>query len=100
MPELPEVETIRQQLRSGSDTVPSLVGQRIVGVSLKWPKHIKEPSVSSFRRQIRGRSIRDVGRRGKFLLIPPDERHLAVHFMISGELTMGDVDSLRASCDT
>ncbi|MFQ5922448.1 MAG: DNA-formamidopyrimidine glycosylase family protein, partial [Anaerolineales bacterium] len=38
MPELPEVETIRRQLRSGSDDVPSLVGQRIEGVSLRWPR--------------------------------------------------------------
>ncbi len=99
MPELPEVETIRQQLRTGSDTVPSLVGQRIAGVSLKWPKHIKEPSVSTFRRQIRSRFVQDVSRRGKFLLIPLDERTLAIHLMMSGDLRMVEADRPRGKFD-
>ncbi|MEE9217162.1 MAG: DNA-formamidopyrimidine glycosylase [Anaerolineales bacterium] len=99
MPELPEVETIRLQLRSGSAAVPSLVGQRIEGVSLRWPRHIVEPSVSTFRKRIRGRSIQDVRRRGKFILIPLDERTLAIHLMMSGDLRMADSDSARGKFD-
>ncbi len=99
MPELPEVETIRRQLRSGSDAVPSLVGQRIEGVSLRWPRHIIEPSVSTFRKQIRGRSVQDVSRRGKFILIPLDERTLAIHLMMSGDLRMANSDRPRGKFD-
>ena len=99
MPELPEVETIRQKLRRGSDVVPSIVGQRIEGVSLRWPRHIKQPSVSTFRKQIRGRSVQDVNRRGKFILIPLDERTLAIHLMMSGDLRMADADSARGKFD-
>jgi formamidopyrimidine-DNA glycosylase len=88
MPELPEVETIRVKLRSGAAGSPSLVGQRIRNVSLRWPRHIKSPAVSTFRRHIRGREIQDVQRRGKYILIPLDERTLAIHLMMSGDLRM------------
>ena len=99
MPELPEVETIRLQLSRGSDEVPSLVGQRIEGVSLRWPRHIVEPAVSTFRKQIRGRSIQDVRRRGKFILIPLNGRTLAIHLMMSGDLRMADSASPRGRYD-
>lgn len=99
MPELPEVETIRQKLRSGSAGVPSLVGQRIQGVSLRWPRHIVKPSVPTFRKRIRGRTVQDVDRRGKFILIPLDERTLAIHLMMSGDLRMANSDSPRGKFD-
>lgn len=99
MPELPEVETIRLHLRRGSDEEPSLVGQRIEGVSLRWPRHIVEPAVSTFRKQIRGRTVQDVTRRGKFILIPLDGRTLAIHLMMSGDLRIADSASPRGRFD-
>jgi len=99
MPELPEVETIRIKLRRGSADVPSLVGQRIKNVSLRWPRHIVEPAVSTFRKQIRGRSIQDVQRRGKFVLIPLDGRTLAIHLMMSGDLRMVESSTPRGRFD-
>ena len=99
MPELPEVETIRLHLRRGSDEEPSLVGQRIEGVSLRWPRHIVEPAVSTFRKQIRGRTVQDVRRRGKFILIPLDGRTLAIHLMMSGDLRIADSASPRGRFD-
>jgi len=99
MPELPEVETIRIKLRQGSAKVPSLVGQRIKNVSLRWPRHIVEPAVSTFRKQIRGRSIQDVQRRGKFVLIPLDGRTLAIHLMMSGDLRMVESSTPRGRFD-
>ena len=99
MPELPEVETIRQQLRSGSEAVPSLIGQRIEGVSLLWPRHVVEPAVSTFRKNIRGRTVQDVRRRGKFILIPLDKGTLAIHLMMSGDLRMIESDSPRGRFD-
>ncbi|MFQ5942124.1 MAG: bifunctional DNA-formamidopyrimidine glycosylase/DNA-(apurinic or apyrimidinic site) lyase [Anaerolineales bacterium] len=99
MPELPEVETIRQNLRSGIDGAPSLVGQRIAGVSLRWPRHIVKPAVSTFRKQIRGLTVQDVQRRGKFVLIALDGRTLAVHLMMSGDLRMADSARPRGRYD-
>ena len=40
-----------------------------------------------------------MGRRGKFLLIPLDERTLAIHLMMSGDLRMVDGDSPRGKYD-
>ncbi len=99
MPELPEVETIRMKLRRGSADVPSLVGQRIKNVSLRWPRHIVRPAVSTFRKQIRGRAVQDVQRRGKFVLIPLDGRTLAIHLMMSGDLRMVDSSTPRGRFD-
>jgi formamidopyrimidine-DNA glycosylase len=99
MPELPEVETIRLHLRAGSEEVPPLVGQRIESVSLRWPRHIVEPAVSTFRKQIRGRSVQDVQRRGKYILIPLDGRILAIHLMMSGDLRMAKPTSPRGKFD-
>lgn len=88
MPELPEVETIRQVLLSGVGGAPALPGQRISGVSLRWPRHIVTPSVSTFRRRVRDQVIRDVRRRAKFILIPLERDTLIVHLMMSGDLGM------------
>ena len=96
MPELPEVETIRQRLRRGP---PSLVGQRIERVSLRWPRHIVAPSVSTFRRRMRGRTIQEVERRGKFVLFPLDEGVLAIHLMMSGDLRLAEPDAPRERFD-
>ncbi|MFQ5923204.1 MAG: DNA-formamidopyrimidine glycosylase, partial [Anaerolineales bacterium] len=79
--------------------VPSLVGQRIEGVSLRWPRHIVEPAVSTFRKQIRGRAVQDVRRRGKFIVIPLDGRTLAIHLMMSGDLKMAESTSPRGRFD-
>ncbi len=85
MPELPEVETIVRKLRDGGET-PALPGMRIQKASIRWPKHIGAPSVSSFRRRIRGRVISDVQRRGKFLVLPLDKGTLLIHLRMSGDL--------------
>jgi formamidopyrimidine-DNA glycosylase len=99
VPELPEVETIRLALRDGVAGVPALIGQRIQSVSLRWPRHVVEPSVSSFRRRIRGRTIREVGRRAKFVLIELDRGYLIVHLMMSGDLAMAAPGTPRGPYD-
>ena len=62
MPELPEVETIRRELAS------KIVGHRLVGVELLWPKAVREPSPEEFCRRIAGQSIEGIGRRGKYMI--------------------------------
>jgi formamidopyrimidine-DNA glycosylase len=86
MPELPEVETIARQLRSGGSAHPPLPGRVIDAVTLRWPRHIAVPAASRFRREILGRTIRDVGRRGKYLVFPLDRGTLLIHLKMSGDL--------------
>ncbi|TET82666.1 MAG: DNA-formamidopyrimidine glycosylase [Anaerolineales bacterium] len=87
MPELPEVETIVRNLRRGNGASP-LPGQRIERVTIRWPRHIAEPSVSSFRRRIRDRVIIDVRRRGKYFVFPLDHGTLLIHLRMSGDLQL------------
>lgn len=85
MPELPEVEVIVKELR------PQLVGRRIVDVQTDWPKYFRLPTAEAdFRSCIRGRQIRAVGRRAKYILIHLSGAHLLlVHQKISGRLLVG-----------
>ncbi len=88
MPELPEVETIVRRLRDGWSEAPPLPGRRITSVTLRWPRHIATPSVPRFRRSIAGNHVRDVRRRGKYLVFPLDRGTLLIHLKMSGDLTL------------
>jgi formamidopyrimidine-DNA glycosylase len=86
MPELPEVETIARQLRSGGAGQPPLPGRVIDRVTLRWPRHIAAPPADRFRQEIVGRTIRDVDRRGKYLVFPLDRGTMLIHLKMSGDL--------------
>jgi formamidopyrimidine-DNA glycosylase len=88
MPELPEVETIRLALRQGVGGAPQLPGQRIEQVRLGWPRHVAAPSAAAFRQRIRGQTVGDVQRRGKYLVLPLNRDTLLIHLMMSGDLAM------------
>ena len=88
MPELPEVETIRRGLISGSGEVPSLVHQRITSVDLFWPKAVASPDPLQFIQGLQQREIVSLSRRGKFLLINLDHGTLIFHLRMSGDLRM------------
>jgi len=82
MPELPEVETFVRRLRA------PLVGRTITGVTLQWPRHVATPSPRQFARQIRGRRIESIGRRGKYLVFCLDGGVLLIHLKMSGDLAV------------
>jgi formamidopyrimidine-DNA glycosylase len=87
MPELPEVETIVRDLR------PQLAGRRIESVQLTRDPAIRKrlvryPNPTKFVRNLRGRTIRSVARRGKYLVMPLDNNgeRLVVHLGMTGHL--------------
>jgi formamidopyrimidine-DNA glycosylase len=87
MPELPEVETIVRDLR------PQLAGRRIESVHLTRDPAIRSrlvryPNPTKFVRRLRGRTIRSVERRGKYLVMPLDDNgeRLVVHLGMTGHL--------------
>jgi len=90
MPELPEVETIVRNLR------PLLIGKRILNADVHWARTIANPSANQFREQIRGKQIREVSRRGKFLIIElttlkgarEKPYNLLIHLRMSGDLAV------------
>lgn len=93
MPELPEVETIARTLRSGDSTRPPLPGRTIDRVTLLWPRHIATPSAPQFQSEIAGRTIREVDRRGKYLVFPLDRGTMLIHLKMSGDLTLAPTGS-------
>ncbi|MDY0408645.1 DNA-formamidopyrimidine glycosylase [Virgibacillus soli] len=80
MPELPEVETIRQTLKR------FVINKKIDKVSVYWPKIIKHPDdVEKFKHLLVGQTIYDIDRRGKFLLFQLDDYTLVSHLRMEGK---------------
>ncbi|HUV53407.1 MAG TPA: DNA-formamidopyrimidine glycosylase family protein, partial [Dehalococcoidia bacterium] len=83
MPELPEVETIVNDLR------PELVGHRFTGVSISWPRMVLQPSASEFQRRLPGQLIKEIARRGKYLVFRLDSGEaLILHLRMTGSLLL------------
>lgn len=79
MPELPEVEVTRRGIAPHLEGAV-LVDARLSGKALRWPA---PPDMAE---RLRGRRIRAVDRRGKYLLIETDGGWLIVHLGMSGSL--------------
>lgn len=79
MPELPEVETTRRGL------APHLIGQRI-RTAIVRNASMRVPVTRGLAERVRGATIRNVGRRGKYLLIDCGTGTLIVHLGMSGRL--------------
>ena len=83
MPELPEVETIKNEL------LPYLLGNRITGVTLFWAQIIRQPSVEEFCSRLLGQRITDINRRGKYLILGlTSGEALIIHLKMTGSLVL------------
>jgi formamidopyrimidine-DNA glycosylase len=90
MPELPEVETIARSLR------PQLVGRTILEADVRWARTLAMPSAKKFTELVRGQRVREVSRRGKFLILklisgrnPREEPYnILIHLRMSGDLSV------------
>jgi len=89
VPELPEVETIKNELS------PYVVGRRITGFQVFWDKMVRQPSLKEFLKRITGRAITAITRRGKYLFFHLDSGELLVmHMKMTGSLLINPPDSL------
>ncbi|ELK47273.1 DNA-formamidopyrimidine glycosylase [Halobacillus sp. ACCC02827] len=80
MPELPEVETVRRTLHHLA------IGKEIASVSVYWGNIIKHPQdPKEFDRLLRGQTIRDIERKGKFLIFQLDDLSLVSHLRMEGK---------------
>jgi formamidopyrimidine-DNA glycosylase len=87
LPELPEVETIARELRTGIGRSPAaLPGHRILSTRFYWEGSLASPSPAEFVKNITGQTVVDVSRRGKFILIPLSSGVILVHLRMSGDL--------------
>jgi formamidopyrimidine-DNA glycosylase len=79
VPELPEVETVKETLKQ------LVIGKKIEDVVIHWPKLIKHPDdQAEFQTLLKGETIRDITRRGKFLCFYLDEVVLISHLRMEG----------------
>jgi formamidopyrimidine-DNA glycosylase len=84
MPELPEVETIKNEL------TPHVVGRCIKGVTLYWEGMVAEPSPQEFVARIKGQCVSRIARRGKYLIFSLSGGQLMIiHLKMSGALLLG-----------
>jgi formamidopyrimidine-DNA glycosylase len=81
MPELPEVETIRQRL------APALTGRTFERVRIGDPRLTRPEPPELVAAALEGERVREVGRRGKYLIVAFESgRHLLVHLRMTGSL--------------
>jgi formamidopyrimidine-DNA glycosylase len=79
MPELPEVETTLRGI------APHLNKQRVADVVIRNPK-LRWPIPGNLPELLRGQTIRELRRRGKYLLVEFDHGTLILHLGMSGSL--------------
>ncbi|MEU3455033.1 bifunctional DNA-formamidopyrimidine glycosylase/DNA-(apurinic or apyrimidinic site) lyase [Micromonospora sp. NPDC006766] len=95
MPELPEVETVRQGLAQW------VTGRTIASVEVRHPRAVRrhQPGAAHFADVLAGRTITDVRRRGKYLWLPLDSVDALIgHLGMSGQLLLqpaGAADELH-----
>jgi formamidopyrimidine-DNA glycosylase len=99
MPELPEVETIKNYLRQGKAESPSLLGMEIASVRLLWDRTLAQPSPQEFARRIIGQRVGEIERRGKFLHLRLSHDSLLIHLRMSGDLLVMSANSPDGAYD-
>ncbi|TET09264.1 MAG: DNA-formamidopyrimidine glycosylase [Candidatus Atribacteria bacterium] len=81
MPELPEVETIRRGLQK------QIKNKQIKDIVINVDKIVKKPYLGEFITKIKGKKIKEIDRRGKYIIIHLDsEDKLIVHLGMTGLL--------------
>ncbi len=83
MPELPEVETIKNEL------APHVLGRTFTSITLLWDGIVKTPSIDEFCSRLVGQKIAGLSRHGKYLVLSlNDDDSLVIHLKMSGSLLL------------
>jgi len=84
MPELPEVQTVVNDLIAAQ-----LIGQTIVTADVHWNKTIAPLKPKEFRTKIANQTIAHIWRRGKYIVLDfQSDWHLLIHLRMSGQLQL------------
>jgi len=79
MPELPEVETVKETLKR------KVLNKKIDSVVVRYEGIIESPSVLEFSKKIKGQVINDIKRKGKWLIFCLDDYFLLSHLRMEGK---------------
>ncbi len=92
MPELPEVQTIVDDLNAAG-----IIGTTIIKARVYWPPSVANLSPGVFCRQMAGREISGIRRRGKWIeFAMVDDGCLLVHLRMTGRFHLTPADEKRA----
>ena len=82
MPELPEVQTVVDNLNS-----LGIVGRCFIAAEVRWPKTVDGASPGDFIQNIKGCTIQQILRRGKYIVIHLSHgKTLLIHLRMTGRL--------------
>ena len=80
MPELPEVETVRQTLRR------NILGKQVSGITVLYERMIVGSSVEDFKEKLIGKTLIEIGRLGKYLFFEfSGDIYLISHLRMEGK---------------
>jgi len=79
MPELPEVETVKNALKE------KLIGTKIINCQINYEKIIEIPEVNKFQNLIKNKNIKDIKRYGKILIFDLEDYYLLSHLRMEGK---------------
>ena len=79
MPELPEVETVKETLKK------QILNKTILSVNVYYDKIVETSNLEQFKQNIIGQSITDIKRRGKWLMFELNDYYLLSHLRMEGK---------------
>ena len=79
MPELPEVETVKNTLK------PKLIGKKITNIKVYHDNIIEYPDVNTFKEKIINQTITNMSRYGKWLIFILEDYYLLSHLRMEGK---------------
>ena len=79
MPELPEVETVKETLKR------KVLNKTINEVTIRYDGIIECPSVEEFTTKLKGQTIKDITRMGKWLIFCLNDYYLLSHLRMEGK---------------
>lgn len=79
MPELPEVETVKETLKR------KVLNKTIIDVVINYDGIIESPSIVEFINNIKNQTIKDITRRGKWLIFELNDYYLLSHLRMEGK---------------
>jgi len=88
MPELPEVETVKETLKH------LIVGKTIGQVIVKYDRIIRNMTMGDFQNQLKGQTLCDIGRFGKYLFFHFEKVTLISHLRMEGKYFLKSAEDL------
>ena len=86
MPELPEVETVKNGLKT------KVLNKKITNCKVLYQGIIAYPNKENFIKEITNQTINDITRRGKFLIFELDDYYLISHLRMEGKYFIKNKD--------